>query len=649
MKNNKFEEGGLINKFNVGGSHETSPHKGIPISKNETGGDNLVQEGETKYQDYIFSDDLKLDKKTAKRFYIDSKYVGKTMAEISERYNAEIDERPFDSIAVGTATRSLDKLILVNESLKPSEDLSSTELPSSNEQFELGGAARGQFNTLTASGGGTNIAGNPEDNQFVDTAKDTVAGVLGPFGMLFRGLQKLGQQGGNAIGGDTGAGIADAFSPEESTLSGFTTNKNRDVAEHIGLTVPFLGGILNNQFKEEEAAYKRRDKTAAANNFHRESDFGSARTFFGDNKTQTSSGDVVAKHGGFMKTKKDKKFTGGGYNGQGIADSIGLLGELVGNQRQQKEIDKFNEVWAERGIASQRQSDFKLGGNTRFLYGGDTECGGFNQPPCEKLNGPRANNARDEQVQAYGEPFSEENSVMRDAEAKNFTDIENKPGMFDKLGKGAAKIFGAYGNDAMRLAPIFRNLTKKKETADGTKFPRLRDRYKKPRIDATNIENRISNATGNARRAIMESSGGSGTQASRNIQQLHINELKARSDAGFQQQGFDANQGQIEQAFNKDTNIRNNATSIAEISANEQNQAVTRLKNETMRNAAWEDLGLMGRENKTGRILANTSGYTVDGKKDQGNWLQNLLYGMQGGTSKSELEEEFKKKYGITS
>lgn len=84
----------------------------------------------------------------------------------------------------------------------------------------------------------------------VDMAKDTIAAVGGPFFQLFRGIQKMGEGLGDMVGGDVGAGISDAFSPEASTIHGWVSD-DYSVGEKFLGTVPILGGVLMNRKKQE--------------------------------------------------------------------------------------------------------------------------------------------------------------------------------------------------------------------------------------------------------------------------------------------------------------------------------------------------------------------------------------------------------------
>ena len=68
---NKFKQGGqmdgqsganqLVTMFEGGGSHEQNPYGGIPQGTGANGKPNLVEEGETKWNDYIFSNSYSLD------------------------------------------------------------------------------------------------------------------------------------------------------------------------------------------------------------------------------------------------------------------------------------------------------------------------------------------------------------------------------------------------------------------------------------------------------------------------------------------------------------------------------------------------------------------------------------------------------------
>lgn len=116
-----FAEGGLTS-FNTGGSHEESPIGGIPQGIGDNGNINLVEEGETRYQDYIFSDRLTLDEDIVKELNLPSNLIGKTFAEASEILAKDIEEHPNDPISKRGFEEMMIRLQAANNMKKDLED-----------------------------------------------------------------------------------------------------------------------------------------------------------------------------------------------------------------------------------------------------------------------------------------------------------------------------------------------------------------------------------------------------------------------------------------------------------------------------------------------------------------------------------------------
>lgn len=116
-----FAEGGLTS-FNTGGSHEESPIGGIPQGIGDNGNINLVEEGETRYQDYIFSDRLTLDEDIVKELNLPSNLIGKTFAEASEILAKDIEEHPNDPISKRGFEEMMVRLQAANNMKKDLED-----------------------------------------------------------------------------------------------------------------------------------------------------------------------------------------------------------------------------------------------------------------------------------------------------------------------------------------------------------------------------------------------------------------------------------------------------------------------------------------------------------------------------------------------
>ena len=116
-----FAEGGLT-KFNNGGSHEESPIGGIPQGMSETGQMNLVEEGETRFQDYIFSDRLLIHKEIAEQMNLPKKVIGKTFAEASEILGKDLEEHPNDPISERGFEEMMTRLMAANNMTKDLKD-----------------------------------------------------------------------------------------------------------------------------------------------------------------------------------------------------------------------------------------------------------------------------------------------------------------------------------------------------------------------------------------------------------------------------------------------------------------------------------------------------------------------------------------------
>lgn len=118
--------GGFINddfrtdftEFNTGGTHEESPLGGIPMGIAEDGQPNLVEEGETKYKDYVFSDRLGLDDIMLEGSGLPKHLKGKTFSDASKELAKESKERPNDPISKRTLKANMAKLMTLQEGVR---------------------------------------------------------------------------------------------------------------------------------------------------------------------------------------------------------------------------------------------------------------------------------------------------------------------------------------------------------------------------------------------------------------------------------------------------------------------------------------------------------------------------------------------------
>lgn len=78
-----------------GGSHEANPFEGVQMGIDPQGVPNLVEEGEVIFNDYVFSDRMKVPKKLKEKYNI----KGETFADAAKQLSKESEERPNDPIS----------------------------------------------------------------------------------------------------------------------------------------------------------------------------------------------------------------------------------------------------------------------------------------------------------------------------------------------------------------------------------------------------------------------------------------------------------------------------------------------------------------------------------------------------------------------
>ena len=113
-----FTHGGIFSngviKINEGGSHESNPFEGIQLGVDNQGIPNLVEEGEVVWNDYVFSNRLKVPEEAKKKF----KLKGTTFADAAKEINKESEERPNDPISKNGLESSMSQLMMVQEDMR---------------------------------------------------------------------------------------------------------------------------------------------------------------------------------------------------------------------------------------------------------------------------------------------------------------------------------------------------------------------------------------------------------------------------------------------------------------------------------------------------------------------------------------------------
>ena len=128
--NNLFAYGGDFNNgitsFEGGGTHEENPYGGILQGMGDNGMPNLVEEGEVKWNDYIFSNRLTIQEDIEETL-LPKSIRGKSYADAAEYLQKESKERELDPISKLGLDTNLARLAQLQENNKPEENTNGNE------------------------------------------------------------------------------------------------------------------------------------------------------------------------------------------------------------------------------------------------------------------------------------------------------------------------------------------------------------------------------------------------------------------------------------------------------------------------------------------------------------------------------------------
>lgn len=142
-----FPMPGNFLSINEGGSHESNPLEGVPMGIAPDGTPNLVEEGETVFNDYVFSKRLMVPRKFRRKYKLGKEL---SFAEASKKLAKESEERPNDPISQKGLEALMSDLAGTQETIKEEQQ---------NSEFALGGNLAGN----KKAGGGWNFNNNSND------------------------------------------------------------------------------------------------------------------------------------------------------------------------------------------------------------------------------------------------------------------------------------------------------------------------------------------------------------------------------------------------------------------------------------------------------------------------------------------------------
>ena len=120
-----------LSEINAGGSHEDNPYDGVQVGiSKENGQPNLVEEGETIFNDYVFSKRINVDDQTKKRFHLGKKSQI-SYADLSKKLQKESLERPNDPISQAALRKQMQAL--AEEQERQKSDMQAKEMQAAFE------------------------------------------------------------------------------------------------------------------------------------------------------------------------------------------------------------------------------------------------------------------------------------------------------------------------------------------------------------------------------------------------------------------------------------------------------------------------------------------------------------------------------------
>lgn len=135
-----------------GGTHEENPMEGVPMGIAPDGTPNLVEQGEVKFNNYVFSNRLFATGGLLAAHNLPATYADHSFADIAERLSRESSERPNDPISKRGLMSAMTRLQQAQEQLKAEEQ--SRKYAKGGHLFEGGGPTWLRYAPVVGAGRG---------------------------------------------------------------------------------------------------------------------------------------------------------------------------------------------------------------------------------------------------------------------------------------------------------------------------------------------------------------------------------------------------------------------------------------------------------------------------------------------------------------
>lgn len=197
---------------NAGGTHESNPYQGVQMGVDENGTPNLVEQGETVFDDYVFSNRMKVPEVAYKQLGLGGSLKnGITFADASKKIAKESEERPNDPISKAGLDEGLARLAMIQEAERQRQ-----QAEEQISQFALGGP---KVSATSKAGVLRRMKDNQKDIARLKAEKEASLPIPGVFG-----------------GGDFGSGAGGRFDLYPDYSDRTTFNEAFDAAYEDALS-----------------------------------------------------------------------------------------------------------------------------------------------------------------------------------------------------------------------------------------------------------------------------------------------------------------------------------------------------------------------------------------------------------------------------
>lgn len=623
VKKITYKDGGLLTQFNTGGKHEENPLGGIP-----QGPQALVEEGETRNGDYIFSDSLFLDDNIIKKFNLGGlAKPGMSIADYTKAVNAPLEERPFDKVEKGSAQRLINQAKLANEYMRLGG-----KMKKSKDVYVTGGKINPYLQAATM------LTSMLPEGEVQRTANSAVQGA-GIGTMIAPGI-------GTAIGAIGGAGIGlakELMGPKYKDVEAEAHMKKYSNHMKMGGKIYDDGGPI----EDAVLAYLKANNGDNYVTLQRQLDAKMADPDY-DVRKDPAYKAVIDR---MMRENQGQEFN--------TLDPTGIFGDIERDKMLYNAMDSASINAANpkeeysRGLNDNVASIYS---DTPFMGTGNSTPTPESRPLLDKV--PVTPAGIERAIDFEADPFD----VYDTGDIDKFLDTFNTPEELDLIPFTQKREDSSNNednndnkikfdpNDLLRFAPTVSNLSRLINAPDAEveRLDRLDNRYKKDLFDVQTPLNELRNQAGATRRAIQNTAMGSAGVARANLLAADLNTKKGIGNVFAIGDNVNRQQNQIEQEFNRGTDQFNIGQSNNEKQINAGNRAAAFMYRDALKAGIGEQLGQMGTEESLHEAIQNALGYDRRGRKvsKYGGILSDMFSQIQGENKLSDATINYLKQYG---